>query len=363
MIGCKVIRTLASVEIEIMLILGSPCCLSSSSVRCLESVRKIVAGSDDWLIDVGHACLSVVHHPLTHTTPVLVPILHKTAYMIMRVPPVMSPGLSAGMAEVASMSDSAFRKRFRSLYDSSPSPTLLVRKRYRGTSELILGTDSKQDDEVEEGLDSDSENEDVEDKGSTTEDDDPAAEDEGLVARVEGPGIDDESYGLDGESHCVDDESHGLDDESYGIDNKGHGIESDRLRSGEEVAVPEGQQWAVLVVGTTIRQGSGFVPKPGRSKRVSAFRQPTLTTWTDPEDALIASPMATSTATISVDEDQFIERYRFRSLEHEQERTAVTFRALWRPVLALEAWAGHRFIARAAGDEGSCDCVGAGEGP
>nr|GFC54010.1 hypothetical protein [Tanacetum cinerariifolium] len=232
------------------------------------------------------------------------------------------------------MSDSAFRKRFRSLYDSSPSPTLLVRKRYRGTSELILGTDSKQDDEVEEGLDSDSENEDVEDKGSTTEDDDPAAEDEGLVARVEGPGIDDESYGLDGESHCVDDESHGLDDESYGIDNKGHGIESDRLRSGEEVAVPEGQQWAVLVVGTTIRQGSGFVPKPGRSKRVSAFRQPTLTTWTDPEDGmvyidvpiypppalpiqtppslewtstLIASPMATSAATISVDEDQFIE--------------------------------------------------------
>ncbi|GKF12292.1 hypothetical protein Tco_0050218, partial [Tanacetum coccineum] len=29
------------------------------------------------------------------------------------------------------------------------------------------------------------------------------------------------------------------------------------------------------------------------------------------------------------------------SLEHEQERVAMTFRALWRPVLALEAWAGH----------------------
>nr|GEV74633.1 hypothetical protein [Tanacetum cinerariifolium] len=29
------------------------------------------------------------------------------------------------------------------------------------------------------------------------------------------------------------------------------------------------------------------------------------------------------------------------SLEHEQERTVVTFGALWRPVLALEAWAGR----------------------
>ncbi|GKD02592.1 hypothetical protein Tco_1177566 [Tanacetum coccineum] len=37
MIGCKVTRTLASVEIEIMLILGLSCCLSCSSVRCLES--------------------------------------------------------------------------------------------------------------------------------------------------------------------------------------------------------------------------------------------------------------------------------------------------------------------------------------
>ncbi|GKD42746.1 hypothetical protein Tco_1267391 [Tanacetum coccineum] len=45
MIGCKVMRTLASVEIEIMLILGLPCCLSSSSVRCLESVTEIVVDS------------------------------------------------------------------------------------------------------------------------------------------------------------------------------------------------------------------------------------------------------------------------------------------------------------------------------
>ncbi|GJV20609.1 hypothetical protein Tco_1369629 [Tanacetum coccineum] len=31
----------------------------------------------------------------------------------------------------------------------------------------------------------------------------------------------------------------------------------------------------------------------------------------------------------------------FRSLELEQERTVMMFGALWRPVLALKAWAGH----------------------
>ncbi|GJZ46473.1 hypothetical protein Tco_0594069, partial [Tanacetum coccineum] len=78
----------------------------------------------------------------------------------------------------------------------------------------------------------------------------------------------------------------------------------------------------------------------------------------------IASPTTTPAATISVDKDQFLEvgaqlelhesifhdhTHRldalpsnlFRSLEQEQERATVTFGALWRPVLALEAWAGH----------------------
>ncbi|GKD85933.1 hypothetical protein Tco_1357087 [Tanacetum coccineum] len=40
--------------------------------------------------------------------------------------------------------------------------------------------------------------------------------------------------------------------------------------------------------------------------------------------------------------------YRFRSLEYEQERVAVTFRAIWRPVLSLEWWAGQTDAHRAA---------------
>ncbi|GJZ43073.1 hypothetical protein Tco_0590328 [Tanacetum coccineum] len=34
--------------------------------------------------------------------------------------------------------------------------------------------------------------------------------------------------------------------------------------------------------------------------------------------------------------------------EYEQERVALTFGAIWRPVLALEAWAGHTDAQRAA---------------
>ncbi|GJV48061.1 hypothetical protein Tco_1438273 [Tanacetum coccineum] len=41
-------------------------------------------------------------------------------------------------------------------------------------------------------------------------------------------------------------------------------------------------------------------------------------------------------------------RYQLRSLEHEQERVAVTFGAIWRPVLALESWAGQMDAQRAS---------------
>ncbi|GKF60074.1 hypothetical protein Tco_0176860, partial [Tanacetum coccineum] len=42
------------------------------------------------------------------TPPTLVPILRRDTCMAVRVPPEMSPGLSASMAEVAAMSDSVF---------------------------------------------------------------------------------------------------------------------------------------------------------------------------------------------------------------------------------------------------------------
>ncbi|GJZ47448.1 hypothetical protein Tco_0601280, partial [Tanacetum coccineum] len=322
--------------------------------------------------------------PLSKSTPpVLVPILRRTARMAVRVPHAMSSGLSTGIAEVAAMSESAFRKRFRSSYESSPSvspPDLPSRKRYHGTSELVEDSEEdndEEDKEIEESMDSDSVSVDAEDEGPTTEDEDPAAEDEGLTTRV---------YGL-----SMGDEGYGLDDVIHGIDDEGHSVESDGLGLEEEKeAVPGGQQQAASIVGTTVSaplglgygvlrrrelaleegdvystfevgQGFGSAPESERPERVSAFRQPTLTTWTDPKDGMIyidipdypppAPPVQTPplpedigelfTRSVVVREEIFSKRYQFRSLEYEQERVAVIFGAIWRLVLALEAWAGE----------------------
>ncbi|GJT03677.1 hypothetical protein Tco_0838139 [Tanacetum coccineum] len=43
----------------------------------------------------------------------------------------------------------------------------------------------------------------------------------------------------------------------------------------------------------------------------------------------------------AVRDEIFSQMYRFRSLEREHEKATMTFRALWRPMLALGAWAGH----------------------
>ncbi|GKA39630.1 hypothetical protein Tco_0732181 [Tanacetum coccineum] len=354
------------------------------------------------------------NHPLTHTSPTPTPTRASFHRKTACAQPIMSPSHSVRVAEEMALSDSALHKRHRISYEtssSSSSPALPVRKRYRGTSEIILDTDSEEDEIGEEDTD--------------------------------------------------EDEGHGLDDEGCSVESDGLGLK------GEEEAVTEGQQRAVSVVRAIMSaplglgygalryrklaleedhvystfelgQGSGSVPDPKRPERVSALRQPTLTTWIDPEDGIayidihaypppaqtppspewssrslpvspapsaipslisssmisltvpspIASPLATPTATILVDEDQFIEigaqlelfrgilqdhtqrldampptlfagndkdvrelytrsgvvrdkifsqRYRFRSLELEQERTVMAFRALWRPVLALEA--------------------------
>nr|GEW40196.1 hypothetical protein [Tanacetum cinerariifolium] len=305
------------------------------------------------------------------TSSTLVPVLRKTTRMAVRVPPAMSSGLSASMAEVAAMSESAFLK----------------------------------DEDIEKSLDSNSVREDAKDE-------DHAARDEGLAAGDGGPDIRVESCGSD-------DESRGLDDEC-------HSIESDRIGLGEEdEAVVEGQQQAVLVMGTTLSAplglGTGFrsAPESERPERVSASRQPILTAWIDPEDGMVyidvpaypsptppiqtppspewtsgslfispspsivplpisspmipltvLSPVATPTTAgtegfftelraqvemkIGLIRDHAIRLEELspalfkRSLEHEQERVAVTSGALWRPVLALESWVDQTDAQRAA---------------
>ncbi|GJW81138.1 hypothetical protein Tco_0145113 [Tanacetum coccineum] len=86
-----------------------------------------------------------------------------------------------------------------------------------------------------------------------------------------------------------------------------------------ELAVGEDQVPSTFEVG----QSSRFVPERQGAERVSAFRQPTLDTWVNPEDGRVytdipayvplAAPVQTppspewSLATILVDMDQFIE--------------------------------------------------------
>ncbi|GKE00477.1 hypothetical protein Tco_1388460 [Tanacetum coccineum] len=314
--------------------------------------------------------------------------------MDVRVPPAMSSGLFASMAEVAAMTESVFCKRFRSFYDSSPSsspPDLPLRKHYRGTSELVEDSeedDDEEDEEIEESLDSDSVSEDAEDEGPTAEDEDPVAGDEGLTARFKGPSMDDKSHGMEDESHGMDDESHGLDDESRGLDDEGHSVKSDGFGlEEEEEAVPRGQQQAAPVVGTAVsaplglgygalrhrelaleedhvyttfevRQGSGSAPESERPDRVSASRQPTLTIWTDPEDSMVyiyvptypppappvqtpLSPEWTSAGSSSRDAGGLIRDHVVRL----EELLPALFERL---VLALESWAGQSNAQRAA---------------
>nr|GEY16676.1 hypothetical protein [Tanacetum cinerariifolium] len=191
------------------------------------------------------------YYPLTHTSPTLVLILRRTARMAVRVLPVMSPGLSSSIAGVAAMSNSAFHKRFRSSYETSPSsspPDLPSTKRSR---------------------DSDSESEDVKENGLTSMNKGPAAGDEGLAAGDEGPNM--RSVG-----------------EPLGL---GYEV----LRH-QEIASREGQMPSVFEVG----YGSRSVPKPERLERVLALRQPTLTTWIDLEDAPFTVPLPISSPMISL---------------------------------------------------------------
>ncbi|GJV41869.1 hypothetical protein Tco_1420309 [Tanacetum coccineum] len=228
-----------------------------------------------------------------------------------RAQPAMSPSLSASMTKAMALLDLAFRKRYRSSYEtpsSSSSLALPIRKRYRGTSELILDTDTEGDEIGDKDTDED-------------------GEDESLDADDERERLDDEDHSLDYEDRSLDDEDCGLDDEDRGLDDEGLGLE-------EEEATPEGQQQAVLVVDTSASEP--LDPEDDRVYTDISVYQPvapvqTLLSleWSSGSFPVslsslvvtspIASPVATSTTTISVDEDRFLERH----------------------VLTLEAWAGH----------------------
>nr|GEZ38028.1 hypothetical protein [Tanacetum cinerariifolium] len=258
----------------------SPHTVASHTCHVKESDDSDMSGARSTSLD-STTPLST-DHPLTHITPVLVPSLCRIARMAVRVLPMMSPGHSASIAEVATMPDLEFRKRFRSSYDSLPSPTLLVWNWYKGTSELILDTDSEgeelEDEEVKESLDSHSESKNVEDEGPTAEDEDPTIRDEGLAAGDGGLGLRVESLGLEGGEAVPEDQQRATSVVKKAV-GEPLGLGYRALRR-QEIASREGQIPSVLKVG----QGYGSMPEPERPEEVAALRQPTLTTWIDLED-------------------------------------------------------------------------------
>ncbi|GKE52769.1 hypothetical protein Tco_1487925 [Tanacetum coccineum] len=203
--------------------------------------------------------------------------------------------MSARIAEAAALSPSSLCKRYRSSYKTSSlsSPTLLVRKRYRGTSEIILETDSKGDELGEVDTEEDEE---------------------------------DESSDADEER-----ENQGLDNEGQGLEDEGHGME-------EEEAVPKGQQQAVLVVDTAAIEPLGLGYRAARCGTLESTKEITPSTYETPPSpewslgslpvspsspvipSPIASQLATPTATISIDEDQFLEVGAQLELHGSQER-------------------------------------------
>nr|GEU91031.1 hypothetical protein [Tanacetum cinerariifolium] len=104
--------------------------------------------------------------PLTQTSPTPMPPLsfyyRGTIRMAVRTQPALSLGLSAKVIEVMALSPPSFCKRYGSSYEtpsssSSSSPTLPSQKRYQGTSELIVDTETETEESKEEGTDSETE--------------------------------------------------------------------------------------------------------------------------------------------------------------------------------------------------------------
>ncbi|GKE17126.1 hypothetical protein Tco_1424703, partial [Tanacetum coccineum] len=100
-----------------------------------------------------------------------------------------------------------------------------------------------------------------------------------------------------------------------------------------KLAVREDQVPSTFEIG----QSSRSVPEQQGANRVSTSRQPTLTTWVDLTDVSplspvvpspIASLVATPTAIISVDADQFLERENYdlrrQIVEERHERLELT---------------------------------------
>nr|GEZ76080.1 hypothetical protein [Tanacetum cinerariifolium] len=213
--------------------------------------------------------------------------------------PLMSEEFEAfePSAEAAALSSSSFRKSYRSSYDtpSSSSPTLLARKRYQVTSELILDTNSEGDELGEEDT----------------------KEDESSNANDEKEGLD-----LDNDGQYLDDEGQGLDDESQVSKDEGLGMEEEEKEAALEV-VPSPIASPVATPAATISVDKDQFIEVGAQLELHAS---ILYDHTQLMDAL--------PPTLLADVDRDVRELYTRSGAVKDEIFSQ------RPVLALEAWTG-----------------------
>ncbi|GJY33069.1 hypothetical protein Tco_0417538 [Tanacetum coccineum] len=198
----------------------------------------------------------------------------------------------ARIAEAAALSPSSFHKRYRSTYETpspSSSPTLPIRMRYRGISELV-------EDNEDESLDSDTEGEDSKDKV---------------------PGLDgEEEPAPKGQQQAVlvvdtnTDEPLGL---GYRELRRHESMpEEQKVEETPAPRPPVHATWVDHVNGTIYTDISIYVPPV----RVLAQTSPSpkwsssslLVSPSSPiVSALVASPATTPAATIAIDKNEFLE--------------------------------------------------------
>ncbi|GJZ45592.1 hypothetical protein Tco_0593188 [Tanacetum coccineum] len=210
----------------------------------------------------------------------------------------------------------------------------------------------------------------------------------------EGPGIGVESRGSDVKSRGPDDESRVLDDEGHSVESNGLGLgeEEEAVPEGQQHAVsvlrtadmvldlhqsPRDQRGCrsrqpTLTTWTDPKDGMVYIDVPAYPPPSPLVQIPPSPEWSSgsvpisPSPSIaplpisspmiplaVPSPIATPVMTKTegfltelydrdigelftrsgmVKDEIFSQRYQFRSLEHEKERVAVTFGALWRPV-------------------------------
>nr|GEX05184.1 hypothetical protein [Tanacetum cinerariifolium] len=270
--------------------------------------------------------------------------------MAVRTQPSLSLGMPARIEKEFALSLSSFRKRYRSSYKTpspSSSPTLPIWKRYQGTSEPIKDT-------KDESLDSDAKRDSSKGKGHSSE--------------GEGHGLEDESISLEEEETVPKGQQQAvLVVDTTMNEPLGFGYKALRRR---ELALGEGSVPSTFEVGQSSRVYTDILTYVPPAAPVQTSPSPEWSSSSlpvSPSSLVVPSPIAllvtTPAATISrldavpstlfegygrdlmelytrsreARDGFFSQRYRLRSLEHEQERATVTFRALWRQVLALEA--------------------------